>query len=79
MLDPSRDTLINVNGLGNPVPSARFMGGREFDFFTEGAALVFEPDDLDQVAKSCKKWPTFDAGFGYEQWTFPRAKLDLDR
>ncbi len=52
MLDPSRDTLINVNGLGNPVPSARFMGGREFDFFTEGASLVFEPDDLDQVAKN---------------------------
>lgn len=28
-LDPARDTLINVNALGAPVPSARFMGGRE--------------------------------------------------
>jgi len=30
-LDPGRDTLINVNALGQPVPSARFMGGREFE------------------------------------------------
>ncbi|MEO1240205.1 MAG: FGGY family carbohydrate kinase, partial [Pseudomonadota bacterium] len=30
-LDPTRDTLVNVNALGNPVPSARFMGGREHD------------------------------------------------
>lgn len=29
-LDETRDTLINVNALGNPVPSARFMGGRAF-------------------------------------------------
>lgn len=29
-LDPTRDTLINVNAFGDPVPSARFMGGREF-------------------------------------------------
>ena len=30
-LDPSRDTLINVNAFGDPVPSARFMGGREWE------------------------------------------------
>jgi Sugar (pentulose and hexulose) kinases len=29
-LDPERDTLVNVNAFGDPVPSARFMGGREF-------------------------------------------------
>jgi sugar (pentulose or hexulose) kinase len=29
-LRPDRDTLINVNALGQPVPSGRFMGGREF-------------------------------------------------
>lgn len=29
-LGPTRDTLVNVNALGHPVPSARFMGGREF-------------------------------------------------
>jgi sugar (pentulose or hexulose) kinase len=30
-LDPARDTLVNVNAFGAPVPSARFMGGREFE------------------------------------------------
>lgn len=29
--DPTRDTLVNVNAFGDPVPSSRFMGGREFD------------------------------------------------
>ncbi len=29
-LDERRDTLVNVNALGDPVPSARFMGGRAF-------------------------------------------------
>jgi hypothetical protein len=28
-LGPARDTLIDVNAFGDPVPSARFMGGRE--------------------------------------------------
>ena len=31
VLDPARDTLVNVNALGDPVFSARFMGGREFE------------------------------------------------
>ena len=30
-LDGSRDTLININAFGQPTPSARFMGGREYD------------------------------------------------
>ncbi|MFD1807147.1 hypothetical protein ACFSHQ_00750 [Gemmobacter lanyuensis] len=30
-LDPARDVLVNVNALGAPVPSARFMGGREWE------------------------------------------------
>ncbi len=30
-LDPARDTLVNVNALGHAVPSARFMGGREYE------------------------------------------------
>ncbi len=29
-LDPARDTLANVDVEGHPVPSARFMGGREY-------------------------------------------------
>jgi len=31
VLDPARDTLLNVNAFGQVVPSARFMGGREFE------------------------------------------------
>ncbi len=29
-LDPARDVLVNVDVEGRPVPSARFMGGREY-------------------------------------------------
>ncbi|AZQ65960.1 carbohydrate kinase [Silicimonas algicola] len=36
-LDPARDTLVNVNALGAPVPSARFMGGREHDIVSRGS------------------------------------------
>jgi sugar (pentulose or hexulose) kinase len=41
-LDPFRDTLANVDAYGKAVPSARFMGGREFDLLTSGSAV--EPD-----------------------------------
>ena len=44
-LDPSRDTLINVNAFGDPVPSARFMGGREHDLAKGG--MCPEPSDTD--------------------------------
>lgn len=35
-LDPARDVLVNVNSLGRPVPSARFMGGREHEIIRQG-------------------------------------------
>ena len=35
-LDERRDTLINVTALGDPVPSARFMGGREYEIIRAG-------------------------------------------
>jgi sugar (pentulose or hexulose) kinase len=38
-LDPARDTLVNVNAFGDPVPSARFMGGREFEQIVGAAKL----------------------------------------
>ncbi len=40
-LAPARDTLINVDAYGRPVPSARFMGGREHALLS---AEVAEPD-----------------------------------
>jgi sugar (pentulose or hexulose) kinase len=48
-LDPAKDTLINVSALGQPVPSARFMGGREHDLATAGKPVEPSRDDLDAV------------------------------
>ncbi len=45
-LDPNTDTLINVNALGNAVPSARFMGGREYDIAI-GCQSCPNPSDAD--------------------------------
>ena len=42
-LDPSRDTLINVNAFGQPTPSARFMGGREYEL-TRGQGTPSDSD-----------------------------------
>ncbi|WP_271898755.1 FGGY-family carbohydrate kinase [Candidatus Phyllobacterium onerii] len=50
-LDPARDTLANVDAYGKAVPSARFMGGREFDLLTGGSPLEPEADTLDQVIR----------------------------
>lgn len=37
-LDPSRDCLANLDAFGRPVPSSRFMGGREFELLTSALA-----------------------------------------
>jgi sugar (pentulose or hexulose) kinase len=47
-LDPARDSLMNTNALGDPVPSARFMGGREFDLARAGSDAA--PTDADIAA-----------------------------
>lgn len=44
-LEESKDTLINVNAIGDTVPSARFMGGREYQILMEGVDAR-KPDDL---------------------------------
>lgn len=43
-LPERRDCLVNVNAFGAPVPSARFMGGRETEILEEG------PDHIDLAA-----------------------------
>ncbi|WP_299698909.1 FGGY-family carbohydrate kinase [uncultured Tateyamaria sp.] len=53
-LDPTKDTLVNVNALGDPVPSARFMGGREHDILMQGNSV--EPDDTD-IATALNEGP----------------------
>ena len=42
-LDPSKDLLINVNAFGDPVPTARFMGGREYELLI--GEKTIEPTD----------------------------------
>ncbi|MBL9074332.1 FGGY-family carbohydrate kinase [Tabrizicola sp.] len=44
-LDPARDVLVNVNALGQPVPTARFMGGREMEEVMGGR--IVEPSEGD--------------------------------
>lgn len=48
-LDPERDTLINVDALGEPVPSARFMGGREYEIIRAGAEANVTDKDRRRV------------------------------
>lgn len=48
-LDPQRDTLMNVDAHGAPVPSARFMGGREFEIIQQGHKTPPTPDDVCRV------------------------------
>ncbi len=47
-LDRARDTLVNVNALGDPVPSARFMGGREYELIRGGSDV--QPTEADRSA-----------------------------
>jgi sugar (pentulose or hexulose) kinase len=48
-LDPALDTLVNVNAFGDPVPSARFMGGREHDMALGDTFVPANDTDIDQV------------------------------
>ncbi len=64
-LDPARDTLMNVNAFGDPVPSARFMGGREFDLITGGQGG--NPSDTDVaavLAQGAMPLPSFEPTSG---------------
>lgn len=51
-LDPARDTLVNVNALGDAVPSARFMGGREHDLALGDPAVDADDSDMLEVLEN---------------------------
>lgn len=64
-LDPARDTLVNVNALGYPVPSARFMGGREFSLLTEGQSEDWAAQDVEAAfARTALLLPSTQQGSG---------------
>ncbi|WP_137109912.1 FGGY-family carbohydrate kinase [Rhodobacter sp. SY28-1] len=48
-LNASRDVLVNVNALGQPVPTARFMGGREMEEIMGGRIVEPSAEDLRAV------------------------------
>ena len=48
-LAPGRDTLMNVSAFGEPVPSARFMGGREYELLLGGQTAACTDDDMQHV------------------------------
>ncbi len=84
-LDPARDTLINVNALGDPVPSARFMGGREFDILTRGQATEWsEADVLRVLDRQIMLLPSVQQGSGpfpdaRSSWSAGDAITDAER
>jgi sugar (pentulose or hexulose) kinase len=64
-LDPGRDTLVNVNARGQAVPSARFMGGREYEMIQKGHhAKPSSRDREDVLASSLMILPSVDPRTG---------------
>lgn len=80
-LPTGRDVLVNVDVFGRPVPSARFMGGREIHLLTgiDSRRIDIKPDQaaiLDRAPKVVQAgamvFPTFAPGCG----PYPDAKGD---
>jgi sugar (pentulose or hexulose) kinase len=70
-LDPDRDTLANVDAFARPVPSARFMGGREFEILAGvNPAAPTDADVARVIADRIMCLPSFVSGSG----PFPRAE-----
>jgi sugar (pentulose or hexulose) kinase len=72
-LPENRDCLVNVDAYGAPVPSARFMGGREIETLIEidTRRVDIKPDQPallaavpDVLASGAMVLPTFAPGFG---------------
>ena len=63
-LDPAKDSLANVDAYGRPVPTARFMGGREFDTLVPDIAEPTEADLAFVIANDVQALPSFAAGVG---------------
>jgi sugar (pentulose or hexulose) kinase len=69
-LDPARDCLLNVDALGDPVPSARFMGGREFSTLIQGAEDCADADLAHVLDRGVMLLPSVQQGSG----PFPHRK-----
>lgn len=75
--DQTRDVLVNVNALGQAVPSARFMGGREYEIIRQGQSLPATAADRAQVLKhGVMLLPSVDEGSGPFQGRKMRWTVD---
>src|SRR5690606_32581469 len=79
-LDPERDSLANVDAFGRPVPTARFMGGREFDMLAPGAVEPTADDVARVIGLGIQALPSFVPGVGpfpaaSGRWTHDPATL----
>lgn len=76
-LDPARDTLINVNARGGPIPSARFMGGREYELMRALPTPTVTDDSIaETLARGVMLLPSVEPSAGpfpgqHAQWSLP--------
>jgi len=68
-LDPTRDSLANVDANGRPVPTARFMGGREFDMLVPDAIEPSSADIAKVITQNIQLMPGHVPGVG----PFPKS------
>ncbi len=69
-LDATRNMLAYVDAFGRPVPSALFMGGREFDLLTDRQPATASEAAIGRVIeRDCAVFPTMVPGTG----PFPHA------
>jgi len=63
-LDPDRDILLNVDATGAPVPSSRFMGGREYEIVRDGTDTPVTDTDLTSALDGPMLLPSVAPGTG---------------
>ncbi|HEY8577601.1 MAG TPA: FGGY-family carbohydrate kinase [Devosia sp.] len=69
-LDAGRDSLANVDAFGRAVPTARFMGGREFDQLVPNIAEPRDEEIAAVIDRDVRVQPSVTPGVG----PFPQAK-----
>ncbi|MFK5980468.1 MAG: FGGY family carbohydrate kinase [Rhizobiaceae bacterium] len=80
-LDKNRDCLANIDVFGQPVPSARFMGGREFSRLIKESEPQSTTIDVKHVLQEeIILLPSIESGTGpfpqaQEQWSHDKNKL----
>jgi sugar (pentulose or hexulose) kinase len=81
LLNEERDNCANVNLLGEPVPTARFMGGREFHLMTKDENVTPRLQEIAHVLDAqLMALPCFAPGYGpfphaQGRWTVPQDSL----